>query len=449
MRLVLMFQRFQIQPKVFRITYYFIALLFIPLFSCATKGEKPQTYSTSITTHTENKNDNRVILGAEQLFEPAYFSLIKNKKIGLITNHTGVLPDGRHLVDLLNENPDVDLTTLFGPEHGIRGEADNHVTNSTDTKTGVPIISLYGKLNKPTPAMLKNIDVLLFDIQDIGARFYTYIATMRRALEAAAENNVPFIVLDRPNAIGGMYVDGAIGDHKMEPVVGIDQLPITHAMTVGELAAMFNGERSKQKLKTATLTVVPMKKYSRKIWYDQTGLPWIKPSPNMLTLTTATLYPATCLLEGTNVSEGRGTMQPFEFIGAPWIDGGKLAAQLNAYQLKGVRFSSAHFTPETTVDGIEIYPPKFLGEKIPAVKIEVSNRETFESVKAGIYILHALKTLYPNNFEWRDKRLDHLLKTSEIRNELEQGKSPEEIIATWENELSYFKNIRKQYLIYN
>ena len=393
------------------------------------------------------KTENPVKIGAERLFEEGYFDLIKNKKIGLVTNHTGLLPNGEHIVDLLHENPETKLTMLFGPEHGIRGEEDTHVTDSKDEKTGLPVISLYGKTRKPTGEMLEEVEVLIFDIQDIGARYYTYIKTMLLVQEAAAENGISFIVLDRPNAIGGIYVDGPVGKPG-GPVTDIDMLPITHGMTVGELAIMFNKEREKSGLTTADLQVIPMENYERELWYDQTGLPWIKPSPNMLNLTTAAFYPATCLLEGTNVSEGRGTLQPFELIAAPWINPEELITQLKSYNLEDISYKNTKITPQQMVDGIEIYPPKFMGEEIPAVEMSLTNRDNFKSVEAGIYILHALKQLYPEKLEWRLPRLDDLLKTDNVRIALDAGKTPKEIIQTWQEELQAFKEIRSKYLLY-
>lgn len=403
--------------------------------------------STAFSDHKPSA-DPRVIIGAERLFTPEYFSLIKGKRIGLVTNHTGLLPDGRHLVDVLFKNPEVKLTMLFGPEHGIRGDADDHVADGKDQVTGLPVVSLYGKVRKPTAEMLKAVDVLIFDIQDIGARFYTYIATMNHVLEAAAENNIPYIVLDRPNAIGGVYVDGPLDDESAVPVTGVGQLPVVHGMSVGELALMFNGERKLKQLPQAKLTVIPVTNYKRKQWYDETGLPWIKPSPNMLTLTTAAVYPATCLLEGTNVSEARGTLHPFEHIAAPWINGEALAKQLNGYKLRGVTFQKATVKPDSVVDGVRIYPPKFVGQQCESARMTITDRNAFESARAGVYILHALLTLYPDKVELRDKRLDNLLGTSKVREQLKAGKSPQEIVKQWDKGLTNFKKTRKKYLIY-
>lgn len=399
-------------------------------------------------TWAKAEDSTRVIIGAERLFSAEYFSLIEGKRIGLVTNHTGLLPDGRHLVDVLFENKEVHLTLLFGPEHGIRGEEDTHVADGRDAKTKLPVISLYGQVRKPTPEMLENVDVLIFDIQDIGARFYTYIATMRHALEAAAEQGIPYLVLDRPNAIGGEYVDGPVGDHALEPVIGVDQIPVVHGMTVGELAYMFNEERGKQQMPKAALTVVPMKNYKRDMWYDETGLPWVKPSPNMLTLTTAALYPMTCLLEGTNVSEGRGTMRPFEFIVAPWIDGEALSAQINANGVKGLEAKPGELVPGEVVDGIKIYPPKYLGEQCFGAELKLLDRKYFASAQAAVYMLDALYQLYPSQLEWREGRMDGLWKTKSIREQIVQGVAPEAIIQAWDGDLSYFREVREKYLLY-
>ena len=424
----------------------------------AVSGHKDQAETTcpgtdlyrllpEIRKKVENLHNPRVKIGAEQLLAPAFAHLVKGKRVGLVTNHTGVLPDGTHLIDLLNDHPNVDLQLLFGPEHGLRGEEDTHVADGTDQKTKLPIISLYGKTRKPTPEMLEKVDVLIFDIQDIGARYYTYIKTMLQVQEAAAENGKSFIVLDRPNAISAEYVDGPVG-RALDPESGVGVIPVTHGMTVGELAMMYNGERAEKGLLQANLTVIPLQNYKRNQWYDETGLPWIKPSPNMLSLQTAVVYPATCLLEGTNFSEARGTMYPFERIGAPWVKGRELADQLNSYNLKGVEFRPIMFMPDSIVDGIKIYPPKFLGEQVNGVEIIVTDRDIFRSTEAGIFILHALKTLYPEKFEWRQTRIDGLLGTSEVREMLDAGNSPEEIIAKWKDGLEGFRQKRAEFLLY-
>lgn len=390
----------------------------------------------------------RVKIGAEILIEK-HLDLIKGKKIGIVTNHTGILPDGRHIVDVLNEIEDVKVVALFGPEHGIRGEVPDgkSISHGVDTKTGIPVFSLYGEVKKPTTEMLKDIDVLIFDIQDVGARFYTYISTMSYCMEACAEMGKKFIVLDRPNPVRGVYVDGPILEPRFKSFVGLHPIPVAHGMTVGELAKMFNEEAWLENGMKADLTVIKMENYSRKLWFDQTGLPWIKPSPNMMTLKTAIVYTATCFIEGTNVSEGRGTQHPFEWIGAPWIDGSKLANELNSYNLPGVRFEPISFIP-TDIEKVTV-DPKYEGERCSGIYLNVYDREKFEPVKVGVYILYALKKLYPDKFKWRTAGQDRLWGTDKIRLMIDEGKKPEEIIKTWESELKKFLGIRQKYLLYN
>ena len=390
----------------------------------------------------------RVKIGAEILIEK-HLDLIKGKKIGIVTNHTGILPDGRHIVDVLNGIEGVKIVALFGPEHGIRGEVPDgkSISHGVDAKTGIPVFSLYGEVKKPTEEMLKDIDVLIFDIQDVGARFYTYISTMSYCMEACAEMGKKFIVLDRPNPIRGVYVDGPILEPRFKSFVGLHPIPVAHGMTVGELAKMFNDEGWLENGVKADLTVVKMENYSRKMWFDQTGLPWVKPSPNMMTLKTAIVYTATCFIEGTNVSEGRGTQHPFEWIGAPWIDGEKLAKELNHYKLPGVKFEPISFTP-TDIEKVTV-DPKYEGEKCGGVYLNVYDREKFEPVKVGVYILYALKKLYPDKFKWRTAGQDRLWGTDKVRLMIDEGKNPDEIIKTWEDDVKKFLSIRQKYLLYN
>jgi uncharacterized protein YbbC (DUF1343 family) len=393
-------------------------------------------------------SQNRVKIGAEVLLEK-HLDLIKGKRVGIVTNHTGILPDGRHIADVLNQLPDVKVIALFGPEHGIRGEAPDgkSISHGVDVKTGIPVYSLYGEVRKPTPDMLKDIDVLIFDIQDVGARFYTYISTMSYCMEACAEQGKKFIVLDRPNPIRGVYVDGPILEPNFKSFVGLHTIPVAHGMTVGELAKMFNEEGWLENGVKADLTVIKMENYSRMMWFDQTGLPWIKPSPNMMTLETAIVYTATCFIEGTNASEGRGTQHPFEWIGAPWIDAKKLADELNSFKLSGIRFEPIEFIPvdieKVTID------PKYEGEKCYGVYLKVYDRDKFEPVKTAVYILYALKKLFPDNFKWRTAGQDRLWGTAKVRLMLDEGKKPDEIINLWKDGLDNFLKIRQKYLLYN
>lgn len=389
----------------------------------------------------------RVRTGADLLLEK-HFDLIKGKPLGIVCNHTSVLSDGHHLVDVLNDQPDVKIVALFGPEHGTRGDAPDgkSIEHGVDAKTHLPVYSLYGKVIKPTEEMLRGIDVLLFNIQDIGARFYTYVNTMSLSMEAAAERGIPIVVLDRPNPIRGTWVEGPIREDSLKSFVGLHPIPIAHGMTAGELATMFNEEHWLKDGVKAKLTVVKMEGWKREIWYDETGLPWVRPSPNMPTMKTAIVYPGTCLIEGTNVSEGRGTERPFEYLGAPWIDGKKLADQLNSQKLPGVKFQPVELTPvdigRVTVD------PKFEGQLCRGIFVDVLNRNLFEPVRTVVYILCSLKKMYPNDFAFRDRRFDKLAGVSWVREMINAGKSPDEIVGNWRNDEERFKSLRKKNLLY-
>ncbi|MCH7495160.1 MAG: DUF1343 domain-containing protein, partial [Candidatus Marinimicrobia bacterium] len=281
------------------------------------------------------------------MIESEAFESLTGRRVGVITNHTGLTKDGRHIVDLLSEAENVDLVAVFGPEHGVRGvEADGKIIDSrTDPVTGIPIYSLYGSSKRPTEEMIAQIDVLLFDMQDVGARFYSYINTMALAMEEAALNGRDFIVLDRPNPITGSKIEGPLLQPGFESFVGMYPIPIRHGMTVGELALLYKGEGWIEGADSLDLRVIKMEGWNRKLWFDQTDVPWVGPSPSMPALATATVYPGTCLVEGTNVSEGRGSATPFELIGAPWVDGTVLADRLNKLGLEGVVFEAVEFTP--------------------------------------------------------------------------------------------------------
>ncbi|MHB1050852.1 MAG: exo-beta-N-acetylmuramidase NamZ family protein [Bacteroidota bacterium] len=388
-----------------------------------------------------------VKVGADVLFE-SKMDVIKGKRIGLVTNHTAVLSNGDHLADVLHSSKHVTLAALFGPEHGVRGDAPDGRTirDTVDAKTGVPVYSLYGRINKPTSEMLKNVDVLLFDIQDVGARFYTFISTMFLCMEAAAENNIPFVVLDRPNPITGNLVGGPMRVDSLKTFVGWVPIPIAHGMTVGELALMANNEGWLNEKKKADLTVIRMDRWKRSMWYDETSLKWIKPSPNMATLTTAIVYPGLCLIEGINVSEGRGTEKPFEYIGAPWIDGKKLADYLRQYNLPGVTFESIEFTPMEIPNVAS--NPKYKGKKCGGVYVKVSNRTTLNPVKTGIAVVAAIHALYPDSLKFRDRGFDRLAGTPKIREEILKGTSVDAIVSSWSDEVKEFSKKRIPSLLY-
>lgn len=376
-----------------------------------------------------------------------HFEPLTGKRVGVITNHTGLTKDGRHIIDLIASAPGVQLTAIFGPEHGVRGvEADgSEVTSSRDSASGAPIYSLYGKHKQPTKEMLENVDALVFDIQDVGARFYTYISTMALSMEAAAAHGKTFVVLDRPNPITGAKVEGPMLLPGFESFVGMYPLPIRHGMTAGELARMFKGERWIAGADSLDLLVVEMIGWRRRAWLDQTDVPWTPPSPSMRTLATAAVYPGTCLIEGTNVSEGRGADHPFEQIGAPWIDGSQLAEELHKLGLPGVTFEPVQFTPVPRPPSV--LQPKFENETCGGVFLRVSNRDVFEPVKTGVALICTIKKLYPEKLLWT-RTIDRLYGSDRLRLAVDANQSFAEILSSYENEGTGFMAIREKYLLY-
>ena len=362
--------------------------------------------------------------------------LIKGRAIGLITNATGVDEELQDNVSLFAADSRFNLTALFGPEHGLWGALQDAlpVSFAIDARTKIPVYSLYGENRKPTSEMLEDIDVLIFDIQDVGARFYTFISTMILAMESAAQCGVAFIVLDRPNPINGIVVEGNVLDPKFSSFVGKYQLPVRHGLTVGELACLFKAELNLD----LELEVVRMQGWRRDMWYDDTGLHWVLPSPNMPTLTTAALYPGMCFIEGTNISEGRGTTKPFELLGAPWIDAPQFASELNRVKLPGVKFRPAFFTPTFA---------KYKGELCPGVQAHLLDRNLLKPVETGLRIIQKTKVLYPTDFHWRSS-FDRLAGSDQTRLKLSAGMDVTELVNSWETELSAFKEKRLRYLIY-
>ncbi len=392
--------------------------------------------------------DQKVFTGADILLSDS-IHLIANKNIGIVTNHTGVLSNGVHIVDTLNSLKNVNITVLFGPEHGIRGDApDGHsISDGKDSKTGIQVYSLYGKTRKPTKEMLKNVDVLIFDIQDIGARFYTYISTMFYSIQAAAENNIPILILDRPNPINGNMVEGQVTEENYLSFVGIAKMPIAHGMTTGELALFFNEENLIDPKQKADLTVIKLTGWNREMYYDETGLNWLKPSPNMPFLETAIVYPGMCLIEGTNISEGRGTQSPFLKIGSPYINPNELIDKLNSYSLTGIEYKPIKYTPVEIPNMAS--KPKYENKLCKGIELKVTDRNKFDAVQFGIILIHSVMKLYPNEFEFREGSIDRLYGTDKLRTMLKNGSSPNDIFNTWTVELNNFKEIRKKYLLYN
>jgi len=363
--------------------------------------------------------------------------LVRGKHVGLITNPTGVDRELVSDVDLLAHAPGVHLVALFGPEHGIRGahQAGASVGSQRDPVTGLPVYSLYGKTRQPTPAMLKGVDVLVFDIQAVGARFYTYLYTMADAMKAAAAAHIPVLVLDRPNPIGGVAVQGPVLDPKFASFVGEYPIPLRYGMTIGELARLFN----QQFHIGADLTVVRMRGWERSMYYDDTPLQFVMPSPNMPTQSTALVYPGMGLVEGTNVSEGRGTTRPFELAGAPWIDAEKLARVLNDKHLSGVRFRPVHFTPTFS---------KYEGQPCNGIEVHVIDRDAFNPVVVGLTVIATIHHLYPHQFAFNASDFDRLVGNDWIRQDIEKGVPVPEMQRRWQVGLSQFEKVRRKYLLY-
>jgi uncharacterized protein YbbC (DUF1343 family) len=389
----------------------------------------------------------KVKVGADVLLERR-FDLIEGKRIGLVTNHSALLADGRHLADALRENKKTRLVALFGPEHGIRGDAPDgrSVQHGRDSKTGLPVYSLYGKTTKPTDDMLKDIDILIFDIQDVGVRFYTFESTLSLAMEAAAEHGMPYIVLDRPNPIRGTWLEGYVRLDSLSSFVGLHPTPMAHGMTIGELATMFNEEGWLKNGIKANLKVIQMEGWSRSKWFDESGLAWIKPSPNMSTLKTAVVYPGTCLIEGTNLSEGRGTEKPFEYLGAPFVDGTTWAGELNAQKLPGIVFKPVTFTPQD-IPNVAMNP-KYRGTACEGIVIDVVERDIYEPVRTAVYILSTAKKLFAKDFQWRVASIDRLAGTPVLRRSIDAGEPPQKIAEGWTKEVERFSKMRKKYLLY-
>ncbi len=404
----------------------------------------------------------KVKLGLEVLLEKR-LDLIRGKRIGLITNPSGIDSHFRTTIDLLARNPEISLVALYGPEHGVRGNfvAGEYVPFSFDEKYRLPVFSLYGQSMKPEPGMLKNIDefmrsfdtreagktpeksmlkdidVMIYDIQDVGMRVYTYIATMAYAMLACAESGIDFVVLDRPDPINGVDTEGPILEYPtFSSYVGLYPIPLRTGLTMGEMARLFN---EKFAAKKAKLTVIPMEGWRRSMWYDETSLPWVFPSPNIPTLDTATVYPGQVSFEGTNVSEGRGTTRPFELFGAPWIDGFELAKRLNDLKIEGVIFREAWFTPTYS---------KFEGKLCGGAQLHVIDRGRYHPLATSLNIIKTIRDMYPRDFEFHKEYFDKLMGTARVREALESGRPVEEITRSFADGLAGFAELRKACLLY-
>jgi uncharacterized protein YbbC (DUF1343 family) len=404
----------------------------------------------------------RVKCGLE-VFRASRLDLVRGKRVGLITNPTGVDRDLTSAVDCLQKQPDFKLVALYGPEHGVRGnaQAGEYVPFYLDAHSRLPVFSLYGQSRKPVSGMLTNIDaymrsfdtvatgktpeaamlqsveVMVFDMQDVGARIYTYLSTMAYAMQACAENGIPFLVLDRPNPINGLVMEGPILEYpRFSSFVGLYPVPLRHGMTAGELASLYNERFLPRK---ANLTVVPMQGWRRDQWFDQTSLPWVSPSPNLPTLDAATVYPGQALLEGTNLSEGRGTTRPFELFGAPWIEGLDLARELNGLRLPGVRFREAWFTPTFS---------KHQGKLCGGCQVHVVDRNRYRPVATALHILQTVKKRHPAEFQFHADYFDKVMGTASVRTALESGVPVDTIVGGFAAGLDEFARLRQRHLLY-
>ncbi|MGI8838647.1 MAG: exo-beta-N-acetylmuramidase NamZ domain-containing protein [Pyrinomonadaceae bacterium] len=376
--------------------------------------------------------NNSVLTGIDVL-ERDEFKQLAGMRVGLVTNHTGRNRAGRATIDVLHKARGVKLVALFSPEHGIRGLADEKVSDTKDEQTGLPVYSLYGDTRRPKPEHLTDLDALVFDIQEIGTRFYTYISTLGYVMEEAAKVRVPVIVLDRPNPIGGMEVEGPVADGDKLSFTVYHTIPVRHGMTIAELAQLFNTQRQIG----CDLRIIKMDGWRRAMWFDETNLTWVNPSPNLRSLVEATLYPGIGLLETTNISVGRGTDTPFEVVGAPWIDGQQLAAYLNQRGIPGVRFVPVRFKPNASV---------FKGEECGGVNIIITDRARFHSVISGLEVAIALRKLYPT--QWKMDDYGRLLANSDTFTRLKRGDAAADIVRSWSEQLDAFRHARARSLLY-
>jgi uncharacterized protein YbbC (DUF1343 family) len=381
----------------------------------------------------------RVLTGLDQAIQDPPASL-KGRRLGLLTNPSGIDRHLRSSIDLVAGHPEFDLRALFGPEHGVRGDAQagDHVATTTDDRTGLPVISLYGDARTPTPETLSEVDTLIVDLQDIGVRYATYLSTVANVMEGCAAADVDVVVLDRPNPFGGDIVAGNLLEPAFASFVGMPGLPTLHGLTIGEFARWWSSA-----VELPTPIVIPMGGWRRAMWFDDTSLPWVLPSPNLPTLQSVICYPATCLVEGTNLSEGRGTTRPFEFLGAPWLDPDRIAEALNDLSLPGVGFRATWFSP---------WISKQRGETCGGVQLYVQDRQQWDPILTGCSILATIHRHYPDHFEWVESTeggtfIDLLAGTDTLRRCIDEDRDPTELLATWREEARSFADSRRPWLL--
>ncbi len=385
-------------------------------------------------------------LGLEKVLKEQKVQL-KNLRIGLICNQASVNHQFRHAADLFFEHTDINLVALFGPQHGIRGDVQDNMVETlheTDKKTGLPIYSLYSETRQPTEAMLENLDALVFDLQDVGCRVYTFIYTLANSMKSCAEFGKKMFVLDRPNPVNGITVEGNLLEIGHESFVGQFPIPMRHGLTIGEIAKLFNREFNIN----CDLEVISMDGWSREDFYDETDSPWVMPSPNMPTVDTAIVFPGTVYLEGTQISEGRGTTRPFEIVGAPFVDAQELTDALKSLELSGVIFRSTKFIPTFQ---------KHAGKVCEGVFLHVTDRETYESVITGLAVVKTIFELYPNEFKWKEPPYEYVFDrnpfdvisgTFQTRQFIEKRIDINGIKTSWQGDVEKFTELRKKYLMY-
>ena len=381
-------------------------------------------------------------IGLENLVED-HLDLIQGRKLGIIANQTSLDAEGTHIVSLLSKH--AEITTLFGPEHGFYGNIEDGAVIDDSVHTKIKLYSLYGDYRTPTQDMLKDVDVLIYDIQDVGVKFYTFVSNLFLAMKAAKERAIPVIVLDRPNPITAARVEGAITNPVFSSFVGVMPLPMRYGMTVGELADLFNGEAYGGFAINVDLTVIEMTGYTRDMWFNETLFPWTATSPNMTTLDTAIIYPGMCLMEGTNLSEGRGTQTPFLTIGAPYIDALEWLNAIPEDALAGIEVSTFSFRPKA-ISGV-VSNPKYKDEECYGLHFKITDRDTLDPIKLAVAALCAAKKLYPENFKMT-KYLDKLWGNENLRAMVSEGKDYTAILKTCESGIECFKNVRRKYLRY-
>ena len=377
-----------------------------------------------------------VVPGIEVLLDRET-ALIRGRRVGLITNQTGVDRRLRHDIDLLQAQPEVELAALFSPEHGIAGmaAAGARIESRPDSRWGIPVHSLYGATTQPTEEMVRGLDLLIYDIQDVGSRYYTYLATLRNCLRAASRFQIPMIVLDRPNPLGGLRIEGKVLDSRLQSLVGPAALPVRYGLTPGELAGWMKARLHLE----CSLTVVKMDHWERRHRFADTGLAWIPPSPNVPRAMTALVYAGMCLVEGTNLSEGRGTATPFEIAGAPWVDGPRAVEAMDRLKLPGVAFRHTRFRPSAS---------KFSGQVCEGVQLHVLHPRRFQPLRTALALIAHFRRNHSGHFQWAERHFDRLAGSEEIRRGIDRDRPVGEMLESWEAELAAFEKERREYFLY-